>query len=568
MPRFRILHKLFLALLVTSGVVLVLLGALMKLNLDRGFLDYLNQLEEEQNTKLLKLLESRYDLWGSWEPIRDDRRLWNEMINLSRGQQTRQSRGQGAGSRGGPNFDFDQSLDAAFDDFRPPRRPRDGVRPGPGGFDQERGRPGPPPRRQNNFGDSGRRGPPRGDGPSPRRRGPGDGPPRNNGDAKNDGNGPGGDRPPPRRPPPRRDEDLRARLFLFDVDRSVIVGRPGAIEGAEMIPILVNGAEVGFLGVLPLREVSADRDLRFIERQAHFFYITLGVLILLAALVSVVLARHFSQRVGQVAGAARKLSSGDYATRVKPKGSDEIGQLAFDVNNLAHTLEESEEARRRWTADISHELRTPLAVLRGEIEALRDGVRQVDADTLESLHVEAVGLNKLVDDLYQLALSDIGALNYRKETMEPLDVLEHCASVFRGRAESRGLSLDYAHDDDLLVVMEGDRDRLLQLFTNILENSCRYTDAGGSIRIGFGYGQGRLRITLEDSAPGVAPELCEKLFERHFRTDESGRRERRGAGLGLAICKNIVEAHEGTIVARPSALGGVCVTVTFPARNG
>ncbi|MDJ0838087.1 MAG: ATP-binding protein [Acidobacteriota bacterium] len=569
--RLKIVYKLFLAMLATSGAVLVLLAVLLQINLDRGFLEYLNQLDLEQHEELIRILKSRYSFWGGWEPLQGNHREWEQILALSRGEnlddwkQRRQRRDgpprrRGPGRRG-PGGGYGDGRGGDRFDGPPPRRS-----PGETGRDEER------PRRR----------PPRGDNPPPDNRyyGPpadrdpyerNDPPPvpredtqeTLDQDGEHDTRGRGGRRPPP----PRRDH-LRGRLTLYDADMEPVIARGPPDDDVTLKPIELNGKTIGHLAVAPLREVQEGRGLNFLNRQSRFFYATTGLMFVLAALVSILLARHLSRRASGLAAAARKLSNGDYKARVKIGGGDEIGDLAQDFNQMAHALQEGEDARRRWTADISHELRTPLAVLRGEVEALRDGVRRVDEETLESLHTEVLGLSKLVDDLYQLSLSDMGALNYKKELIDPLEILERTLGIFKGRLAQHELELVYEPDDSFEVEMQADQGRLQQLFTNILENSCRYTDPEGRLEVKAVLSEeNMLTISLADTEPGVEPAQCAKLFERHFRTRESGRREKRGAGLGLAICKNIVEAHEGHIEARPASIGGVEMRVTFPVQR-
>lgn len=221
--------------------------------------------------------------------------------------------------------------------------------------------------------------------------------------------------------------------------------------------------------------------------------------------------------------------------------------------------------RRDFMADISHELRTPLAVLRGELEAIQDGVRKFTPETVASLQAEVGTLTKLVDDLHQLSMSDEGALAYQKAPVDLIPLLEVAGGAFRERFASRGLKLQFSLPDSITVF--GDRDRLMQLFNNLLENSLRYTDSGGSLQISAGQRDKTVRLTFADSAPGVSDDQLQKLFERFYRTEGSRNRASGGSGLGLAICLNIVEAHNGRIIAAHSPFGGVSITVELPLER-
>nr|WP_243435929.1 ATP-binding protein [Acanthopleuribacter pedis] len=290
-------------------------------------------------------------------------------------------------------------------------------------------------------------------------------------------------------------------------------------------------------------------------------------MLVLAAVVAFFLATHFSRPIKDLAKAVHAIASGNYDRRVSVARGDELGQLAHDFNFLATTLEQNQRARERWIADISHELRTPLAVMRGELEAIQDGVRRPDLDSVNSLHHEVLVLAKIVNDLYELSLSDMGALNYKKETLHPNEVLDAVVHLFQPRVAQRDLTLEHVDKLPQDIGISGDRQRLTQLFSNLLENSCRYTNAGGVVRVTAEMGEDKVVITLEDSPPGVAPEMLPRLFDRMFRAEISRSRKHGGAGLGLAICKNIVEAHEGHLAAKASQLGGLAVAISFPVEQ-
>jgi len=213
-------------------------------------------------------------------------------------------------------------------------------------------------------------------------------------------------------------------------------------------------------------------------------------------------------------------------------------------------------------ADVSHELRTPIAVLRAGLEALEDGVRPLTREALASLHGEVTALGKLVEDLYQLSLADVGALTYRKERSDVADALEQAAEPFAARYAERRLCLEKQIPRGLMVL--ADVDRLSQAFRNLLENSARYTDAGGRVRVAARREGGRIAIDFEDSAPGVPGDALPRLFERFYRVEASRSRANGGAGLGLAIVRSVVEAHGGTIEAGASPLGGLRVTISLP----
>jgi two-component system sensor histidine kinase BaeS len=217
-------------------------------------------------------------------------------------------------------------------------------------------------------------------------------------------------------------------------------------------------------------------------------------------------------------------------------------------------------------ADVSHELRTPLGILKGELEALEDGITPLDANAVASLQAEVARIGGLVEDLHELALSDAGALSYRQEPLDLVPLLQRAAQAHQSRMQAAGLTLQMEALPASALV-SGDAARLLQLLDNLLENCRRYTDAPGTIRIALEAVSGEWQLSIDDSAPGVPAELQDQLFDRFFRVDGSRSRATGGSGLGLAICSNIVQAHGGHISAHPSPLGGVRIAIRLPRET-
>lgn len=355
------------------------------------------------------------------------------------------------------------------------------------------------------------------------------------------------------------------RLSLMDAQGRFVMGNPRITlgEGAVRRAVTVEGRTVGWLVMAPFHSVSDTGARRFYDEQLSATLLVGSIAALFAVAVSLWIARTLVAPIKQVADATRRLADGHYAERVACTSRDEVGQLACHFNSLAHALEANERMRRDFMADVSHELRTPLAVLRGELEALEDGVRPMDRDALQSLKGEVMTLARLVNDLHELALADVGGLAYRKQPVEVGAVLEATLAAFRDRFAAADLSVDLKLAPGL--VMAADASRLAQLFRNLLENTLRYTDPGGALKLAA-HREGReIRIDFMDSAPGVPEQLLPHLFERFFRGEASRNRATGGTGLGLAICRSVVEAHAGSIVAQASPLGGVWVAMRFPA---
>jgi two-component system sensor histidine kinase BaeS len=215
-------------------------------------------------------------------------------------------------------------------------------------------------------------------------------------------------------------------------------------------------------------------------------------------------------------------------------------------------------------ADISHELRTPLSLLRAELEALQDGVRPMGPAVVSSLQADVERLSRLVEDLYQLSMTDLGALSYHKRPVDPIALLRDDIESVAGEFARQGLSLELKSVPQADVTLFADPDRLSQLFRNLMQNSLRYTDRGGRLEMVAGREAGWLTLDFDDSAPSVPAEALPQLFERFYRVEGSRNRALGGAGLGLAICRNIVEAHGGRIEAGMSPLGGLRIHVELP----
>lgn len=361
----------------------------------------------------------------------------------------------------------------------------------------------------------------------------------------------------------RRTAHIERRLIVLDQQQKPVFGVTSLDEKVALRTLSVKGQQIGYLGLLPSKYLSDFHQLSFVKQQKTAYALIALVMLLVAILLSVVLARRLVRPLKELANASHALAQGQYTVRVPVNSDDELGQLSRDFNVMAHGLQNSEHARRQFIADISHELRTPLAVLGGEIEALQDGVRPLNQQAVGSLHVEVVRLNRLVEDLYQLALADVGALSYRKSEQDLIELLLEALQRAESELKRCRLTLSTILPKNEIVIY-GDTERLGQLFDNLLRNTVAYTDPGGKVTVKVECLAQCAVIEIMDSAPGVPPDEEKKLFDRLYRLEESRNRASGGAGLGLAICRNIVDAHDGVIEAAPSPLGGLMIRITLP----
>lgn len=473
--KIGITYRLFLSIFAATCVALLCMFLIMQWSINRGFLQYLSEMEEGKLNQISGNLEAAYAENRSWDFLRDDPRQWIKSLMAE--------------------IHKDDVLS----------------------------------NRLNGFGEKG--------------------------DVSTF-------------PPSKGAHRSRVRFIVLDADKKTLLGNLSQAEDVHFKPIVHNNETVGYVGLLPPTQFLHPRQEEFLKQQKSALIFAVFGMLIVVVIFSFPLAKHFVNPIKTIAAATHDLASGKYAVRVPISSSDELGQLARDFNAMALTLEKNEKARRQWVADISHELRTPLAILRGEIEALIEGIRSTTPEAIRSLNAEVLRLHRLVEDLYQLAISDLGMLTYHKEDIDLAEVLEDSIESYRAEFIHKHVNLNTDISQGLEFTLFADRERLHQLFANLLDNSLKYTESGGVLFIRLVCHNGKAAIDFEDSTPGVPEEELDRLFDRLYRVEGSRSRSTGGAGLGLAICKNIVEAHAGTISVHPSPLGGVLIRVTIPVSGG
>lgn len=268
-----------------------------------------------------------------------------------------------------------------------------------------------------------------------------------------------------------------------------------------------------------------------------------------AVLIGVIITRQIVAPLQRLTRAAQRIATGDLSQRVPVESRDETGELAASFNTMTEALSKNEELRRHMVADIAHELRTPLTVLQGNLEAMRDGVINPTSQQLDSLHHEAQSLSRLVDDLGTLSLAEAGQLKLHVEAVDVNGIIRRVATGMENQAQQGRVSLEVSLSDSLPHAM-ADADRVAQVLRNLLSNALRHTPEGGSIRISAQPSpqSGKdLLVSVADTGQGIpAPDLP-YIFERFYRVDRSRTRSTGGAGIGLTIVKQLVEAHGGRV---------------------
>jgi signal transduction histidine kinase len=295
-----------------------------------------------------------------------------------------------------------------------------------------------------------------------------------------------------------------------------------------------------------------------------------GLIALTAALaIGFFVFRAITRPIDQLTRAAHQLAQGDLSARVAVDdqaarlGSDEISELGAAFNTMAGNLQQSEQMRRDMTADIAHELRTPLAVMRGNLEAMLDGVYPFNAEHLTPVLNQVNLLTRLVEDLRTLALAEAGQLPLEKRATDLKALIHSTLASFEAQAAAQQVRLRAELAPDLPAV-ELDPDRMQQTIGILISNALRYTPRQGSITVMAKADSASVTIEVADTGSGIAPEDLPHVFDRFYRADKSRARESGGSGLGLAIAKGIVEAHGGSIAARSEAGHGTTLQIRLP----
>lgn len=283
-----------------------------------------------------------------------------------------------------------------------------------------------------------------------------------------------------------------------------------------------------------------------------------------AVVVTLIVSSRILRPVGQLKQAAEKMSQGDLSVRVPVEAEDELGQLAVAFNSMAGSIEQQEQLRRNMVGDVAHELRTPLTNLRGYLEAVRDGLIPADTALVDNLYEETMLLNRLVADLHELAQAEAGQLRLVRTPTPLADVVGQAVEILRPQAAAKQVALTVDTPAELPEV-DIDRERIGQVLRNLLSNALAHTPTGGEIRVSAARENGDVRVAVSDTGEGIAPEDLPHVFDRFYRADRSRARQTGGYGLGLAIVRQLVLSHGGTITVKSEMGRGSTFSFTVPA---
>ena len=367
----------------------------------------------------------------------------------------------------------------------------------------------------------------------------------------------------------------RARFVMADLEGNVLADSLGELVGTQIDPERSNPfaaflieREPVLAYLVPLEDTGLGSiEARFITSVNRSLLVAIFAAGLVALLLTLLLSRSLLGPIGALTSAAQAMEKGDLSQRVAVRARGEIGELAKAFNAMADGLARLEQLRRNMVTDVAHELRTPLSNVRGYLEALRDGVIQPTPETIASLHEEAMLLNRLVDDLQELALVEAGQINLVCQPVQVEEVVERAVQLLEPKAREKGLAVEVCLAEDLPPV-EADAERMGQVIRNLLDNALTNTPAGGEIRVSARTSDGQVEVSVQDTGKGIAPEHLPYVFERFYRADQSRTRSTGGAGLGLAIVKRLVEAHGGQVWIDSQVGKGTTVTFTSPVSAG
>jgi len=311
----------------------------------------------------------------------------------------------------------------------------------------------------------------------------------------------------------------------IEVDDEII----GAVLVGSMIEPVLNPADEDFL--------------RSVNLSILITAISVG---LLALVLGSLLFRQITSPLRSLSKTAQAIAAGQLEQRVNIETENEIGHLAQSFNYMVESLAQADAQRRNMIADIAHELRTPLTVVRGNLEALLDGVYDLNLENVASIHEQTVLLNRLVVDLRDLALAESGQLRLEWLPMDLSSVLRSVVEGFESQAKDKDILLKINTPYNLPVV-NGDEQRIKQVLINLVSNALRHTPAGGMISTDITVKDGTVVTRVQDTGSGISQEDLPNVFNRFYRTDQSRARTTGGSGLGLTIAKQIIEMHGGKI---------------------
>jgi len=358
-----------------------------------------------------------------------------------------------------------------------------------------------------------------------------------------------------------------AGQVIADSGKKLVGQRVGGDWARPASLITDRGRPIGVLYINPLGSAESSASAAtFLGSVNRSLWLAVAAASVAAVLLTLFLSHRILVPVQALTAAARRMERGDLSQRVEVRSNDEIGQLAHAFNAMADSLDRLEQLRRHMISDVAHELRTPLANIRGYLEALRDRVVEPSPELVDSLYEEAMLLSRLVDDLQELALAEAGQLRLVRQPVDLAEVVQQAVHSFQPQADAKRLAIETELPPGLPPVY-ADRQRVGQVLRNLLRNAVAYTPAGGQITVSARQVGAELEVAVRDTGVGIAPEHLPYIFERFYRADRSRTRSTGGAGLGLTIVKQLVEAHGGCVRVESQVGAGSTFIFTLPVAS-
>ena len=350
-------------------------------------------------------------------------------------------------------------------------------------------------------------------------------------------------------------------VVLLDEGKNdtLLVGQPLSQDAdLRFYPIVVNQGEVGQIAIRADRFGIAGY---FLDMLAPLTLISIfgGLLTIIFGLL---LTRRVVYPLAEVIAAAQAVTRGDLSARVQVSGPTDVRDLTDNFNRMADSLEQNEMQRRNLLADVAHELRTPLTVMRGKLEGILDGIYPPDESHIAPVLEETYLLERLVEDLRLLTLAETRQIHFEIKEVDVDALVGRLIPLFEAQASEKGIILRGETTPDLPTVM-ADPQRLEQVLGNLVSNALRHVPEGGEIIVAATKTDSGLRVSVRDNGPGVPEADISRLFERFWRGEKSRSRNSGGAGLGLAIAKQLIEAQGGAIRAQNRPEGGLDVICEF-----
>jgi two-component system sensor histidine kinase BaeS len=340
---------------------------------------------------------------------------------------------------------------------------------------------------------------------------------------------------------------------------------PSAPPRAASAPVLVRQVKVGSIRVSPAGSTLLSPEEVGLRHSLDALHILAAVLAVAAALIAAfILAHTLSSPLRRARLAAEAITRGDLGVRVPPGGGAELTALSGALNQLAETLQEEERLRKASVADLAHELRTPVGGLLSRIEAAQDQVLPDDAANLQAMHAEATRLTALLNDLSRLADAEQPGLLVDKHRIDLAACAAQQVEAFRHQFGQKRIALE---QELTTAWVDGDAGRLRQVVSNLLSNALRYTPPGGTTRIRVFADHESSLLEVSDSGIGIGADEIPHIFKRFWRAEKSRSRATGGAGIGLAIVRQLVDVHGGTVDAESVVGKGSTFRIRLPGRQ-